>query len=131
MIEIKIDFKNVLKKLAKVNKKELTKLISKALSKVALEIRKNSIPLTPRGTGDLVNSWKVVKKDELTLEIGYDIIYAMYQHQGMREDGTYIIRNRPAGGQSFFLKDPIDQNLKKHFDIYDNTIMEGLNKLWR
>jgi hypothetical protein len=127
MINLKIDTKSLQKTLNKIaDKKRVSKIVSKALSKVALAIRQDSIPLTPRGTGELVNSWRVVKENDLTVEIGYDIVYAMYQHQGRREDGTYIIRNRPAGGQSFFLKEPIDQNAKKYFDLFEELVFKEI-----
>jgi hypothetical protein len=39
----------------------------------------------------------------------YDAMpYAVYQHEGARNDGTHVIVNRPAGGKSKFLEDVVN-----------------------
>jgi hypothetical protein len=126
MITFEVDFDEVVKNLRDIgNKSRVRVAVKYALSKVAIQMRKDSIPLVPRDTGELVNSWRVDKGADW-IEVGYDIIYAMYQHQGMRADGTHIIRNRPAGGQSFFLKEPLDSNLQKYFDIFEKEVFTRL-----
>jgi hypothetical protein len=126
MITIQVDLKPLKKEFAKINKQTITRAVSKAISKVVLQIKKDVNPRVPRATGDLLNSWEVQKKDSLTVEAGFNIIYAQYQHQGMREDGTYIIRNRPAGGETYFLKKSVDANLQKYFDMYEEIILKEL-----
>jgi hypothetical protein len=61
------------------------------------------------------------------LEAGYNIIYAMYQHQGRRADGSHIIRNRPAGGETFFLKTTLDRNGQKYIDLFEKIVFAELN----
>lgn len=98
---------------------KVSKAVKYALSKVALQFKKDVTPHVPRGTGELLNSYKVESKD-LTLEMGFDIIYAMYQEQGMRRDGTYIIRNRPAGGKTHFTKETIEDGADKYLKMFEN-----------
>lgn len=129
MIKLDVDFKELsqnLKTLANPN--QTRKAVNYALSKVALEMRKDVIPRVPRDTGELVNSWEVQKTDDY-IEAGFNLIYAQYQHQGMRADGTYIIRNRPAGGETYFFKNSINANLKKYFDIFEEEVFKQLLKL--
>lgn len=124
MLSFALDLKPLQKGLANFQK-DVVKRIPKALEKVAEQIRIDSKDKVPQDTRELVNSWTVEKKNNLTLQAGYDIVYAMYQHQGRRADGTHIIRNRPAGGQSFFLKSTIDTNLQKYFDLFEKEIFKG------
>jgi len=123
MLSFALDLKSLQKGLTNFQK-DVVKRIPKALEKVAEQIRIDSRDKVPQDTRELVNSWTVEKKGDLTLEAGYDIVYAMYQHQGRRADGTHIIRNRPAGGQSFFLKSTIDSNLQKYFDLFEKEIFK-------
>jgi hypothetical protein len=85
--------------------------IQTALVPFAEKIQEWSRPLVPYDTAELFNSYnwsRLANSDKL--EVGFYAEYAMYQHEGMRKDGSYIIRNRPAGGQSKFLVLPIDQH---------------------
>lgn len=123
-VKIKVDIKASKKYFNNLKSKIENHVISQGLSKIVLESRKDVIPYTPRGKGGLMNSWKVEKK-KLSVEAGFDIAYAMYQHQGRREDGSYRIVNRPAGGQSFFLKVAIGMNKDK----YQSIMVDQLNKI--
>lgn len=123
MLSFALDLKPLQKGLANFQK-DVVKRIPKALEKVAEQIRIDSRDKVPQDTRELVNSWTVEKKGNLTLQAGYDIVYAMYQHQGRRADGTHIIRNRPAGGETFFLKSTIDSNLQKYFDLFEKEIFK-------
>lgn len=123
---INTDFKTVIKNLEIIsNKSNINNAINKGLAKVALEIKRKATPFVPRGTGELLNSYEV-QTIKGGLEIGFNEVYAMYQHQGRWQDGTHIIRNRPAGGQSYFLKQPIDQNLSSLLDIFEETYFRTL-----
>lgn len=130
MIKFELDFGEVKRNLRKLNNTRLIeKAVKRALSKVALQMRRDSVNKVPRVTGSLVNSWKEESTGKLSIEVGYDIIYAFYQHQGRRNDGSHYITRRPGGGQSFFLKDPIEQNLQKYYNIYGEEILKSFNKL--
>jgi hypothetical protein len=100
------DFNNYMGKL----NRETERAVSKALDDVVETVYNLARPNVPHDTGDLLDSWTVEIRSELEILVGFDTEYAMYQHQGRRQDGTHIIRNRPAGGKSFFLKKAIDEN---------------------
>jgi hypothetical protein len=128
MLELKINTVSANNFLDNLKRKLIDKAITHAQSKVILQIKRDVTPHVPRASGELLNSWKVEKTDNKRLQAGFDIVYAMYQHQGRRADGSHIIRNRPAGGKSFFLKETIDDNYQKYFKIYARAIDEYLQK---
>ena len=90
--------------------RETKRAVSKALDDTVEMVYDLVLPNLPHDTGDLMDSWKVEIKNMVERQAGFDTDYAMYQHQGRSKDGTHIIRNRPAGGKTFFLKKAIDEN---------------------
>jgi len=129
MIQVEIDFADVLKKINRAkDKSRIKRAVAKALAKIALELRSDVIPKTPRGTGELMNSWRVEKGVDNDITVGFDIIYAAYQERGMRADGSRRIQNRPAGGETKFLQNAIDENLQKYFMMYEEIILTELFK---
>jgi len=110
-----------------LDKATISRAVNFALSKIILEFKRDVLPNTPRDKGQLLNSWEVSKK-ELSVEAGYNEIYAMYQEMGMRQDGTHIIRNRPAGGKTYFMKETLDENLQKYYKIYEEETFKQLFK---
>jgi hypothetical protein len=86
-------------------KKDLKKSLKMAGEKI-LEL---SEPKLPVKDGILKSSGVVIEESDNVL-VGYNSEYASYQHEGRRKDGTRIIRNRPAGGESFFLSSTIEHN---------------------
>lgn len=124
--DLQFDAKEFDKLLSNFSGVKLDSAVNKALKKVALQIRIDTRPSVPNDTGELENSWEIDEISFDDLEAGYNIIYAMYQHQGRREDGTHIIRNRPAGGKSFFLKETIDSNLTKYYKMFEEEFLRNL-----
>lgn len=127
MLSLNIDFSTVITKLKSISPSKIKKAYKIALLTVAEEINKVTKDGVPNDTGELLKSWEVWELED-SVEAGYNIIYAMYQHQGRREDGTHIIRNRPAGGRTYFLKLGIDENRDKLFDLYEQTFITELLK---
>jgi len=127
VFDLQFDTKEFNKLLNNLNGSKLDKSINKALKKVVNQIQIDTKPHVPNDTSDLLNSWEIDEIRFNEIEAGYNIIYAMYQHQGRREDGTHIILNRPAGGKSFFLKETIDQNLQKYFDMFEKEFFNNLD----
>lgn len=74
--------------------------------KVAQTVRTEVEARIPKDTRDLVSSWKYNQTDPKSAELGFNIVYAAYQHEG--GDGYRIIRNRPAGGETGFLVNAIE-----------------------
>jgi len=95
-----------------------------ALSDLGNKIQEISEPHVPVDKGLLKSSFTVEKINGKWV-CGYNEEYAMYIHQGIREDGTREIQNRPGGGKSFFLSQPVQDNktqllefLQERFDFY-------------
>lgn len=127
VFDLQFDTKEFNKLFNNLTGSKLDKSINKALKKVASQIQTDTKPHVPNDTSDLLNSWEIDEISFNEIDAGYNIIYAMYQHQGRREDGTHIILNRPAGGKSFFLKETIDQNLQKYFDMFEKEFFNNLD----
>lgn len=52
-------------------------------------------------------------RDEDGAFVAYNEEYAAYQHEGVRADGTFVVRNYNAGRKKKYLEDPLKQNLDK------------------
>ena len=105
-----------------------------ALLDLGEEILRISDPKVPKRSGELKSSGfpelgngKVFKEGGKLL-VGYNSEYAGYQHQGIRKDGTRIVKNRPAGGQSFFLSATLDENRTQFMQFYKERIKKNIQK---
>ena len=92
--------------------------IQQSLEDVADKIERDAKKRVPDGEGDLRKSFRKEIKGIRSVEAGYETVYAMYQHQGRRKDGTHIILNRPAGGETYFLSKTIDRNLESYHRLF-------------
>lgn len=59
---------------------------------------------------------------------GYDTKYAMYQHEGMRKDGSRIVRNWSNGRKSKFLENPLKENISTWNKVANQVLMQELKK---
>lgn len=126
-IKFKIDDKKFQKELDRLSsKKEISRAVLYSLHKVAIEFRKDMITWTPQDTRELLDSWEIHYKNDLTIEVGMNTVYAMYQDMGMRRDGTHVIRNRPAGGKTGYFSETFDEGAKKYFVIFEKYFFERL-----
>ena len=128
MIEFKMDFKPFQKAIQELQKRKNI-AIEKSLAKVVLEIKRDQIAKkdVPRAMGGLINSWKVENPEFNHLIAGFTAPYSQYQHEGQREDGSHKIRNRPAGGRTYWFKETIDQNKDKYYKIFADTLKKELD----
>lgn len=134
-MKIKIEItgvKQVVANLKKVERSLVDAAYNKALQDLGEKIGELSASKVPVDEGILKSTFTVVKINGGWV-CGYNTEYAAYQHQGMRRDGTRIIRDRPGGGESFFLSGPVQKNrkqllafLQERFSIY---LKQSLNKL--
>lgn len=92
------------------NSKNALKLVSEKIG----NLTSNKVPIL---NGILKSSFTVVEQRNKILA-GYNTEYAAYQHQGIRADGTYIIRNRPGGGETYFLTNTVNENRKNLINLY-------------
>lgn len=59
---------------------------------------------------------------------GYDTKYAMYQHEGMRKDGTRVVRKWSNGRKSKFLENPLKENLRQWNSVASKVLQDELKK---
>jgi hypothetical protein len=59
---------------------------------------------------------------------GYDTKYAMYQHEGMRRDGSRIVRNWSNGRKNKFLENPLKENISTWNKVANQVLMQELKK---
>jgi hypothetical protein len=114
-MRVKIKIQGVSKTLSNLNqieRKMVDIAYNKALFDLGHKIGELSSNKVPVDEGMLKQSFTVQKVGRPWV-CGYNKVYAAYQHQGMRKDGTKIISNRPGGGESFFLSGPVQKNQKQ------------------
>lgn len=97
----------------------MPKAASKAVHDIASEILRLSQEIVPIGTDKnrknqgarLQNSGAIDDRKEESI-VGYNTVYAAYQHEGMRKDGSHVVRrySNPRSRRKF-LEDPIKNNL--------------------
>lgn len=93
----------------------------KGVSDVAAEILRLSQFEVPHDTGNLQNSGQIDPGNGLEQIVGYNTVYAAYQHEGIRADGTHPISQWQGGRKGKYLEDPIRHNLST-FKNYFNGI---------
>jgi hypothetical protein len=59
---------------------------------------------------------------------GYDTDYAMYQHEGMRRDGSRVVRNWSNGRKSKYLENPMKENMSTWNSVARKVLQEELKK---
>lgn len=94
------------------------------LEAVATEFKKDVEPRVPNDKGELLASWNTY----LTGNDGYfgfDAEHGSYQNQGRRKDGTRVIRNRPAGGETYFMQNTLENNRDKYAKILGQSFFES------
>jgi hypothetical protein len=73
--------------------------------------------------GALKRSGKVVKMQDGSVVVGFDMPYASYQHEGQRSDGTRVVQNytEPGAGKEF-LKKKVEQFSSVYMHLLANYI---------
>lgn len=108
-----------------LNKMQPSSSLSKAFKAAGEKILELAEPKVPVQEGILKSSQTVVT-DGANVIAGYNSEYASYQHEGRRMDGSHIIRNRPGGGESFFLSSTVTQNRGLILDFIKNQIKKHI-----
>jgi len=112
-VTIKIEgVKKTVSNLKSIEKRLVDIAYNKALQDLGWKIGELSESKVPVEEGILKSTFTVLKVSGEWV-CGYNTEYAAIQHQGMRKDGTHIIRNRPGGGESFFLSGTIEKYQKQ------------------
>jgi len=81
----------------------------------------------PFDTGRLSQSGFFRKEGQYWIT-GYDTKYAMYQHEGMRRDGTRVVRNWSNGRKSKYLENPLKENISTWNKVANQVLMQELKK---
>ena len=110
--------------LKKIQESMVNEAKNKALADMGFKIGELSSKLVGVEFGILKSSFVVQKN-----LAGYNTEYAAYQHQGVRKDGTHVIRNRPGGGQSFFLSEPVKRNKTQLLNFFNERFAHHIKKL--
>jgi hypothetical protein len=91
------------------------------LERVANELLRLSQLEVPHDKGSLQNSGQVAPEPGGFI-VGYNKVYAAYQHEGVRFDGTYPIKRYQKGRKGKYLEDP----MKRNNNVFMNYIKEAL-----
>jgi hypothetical protein len=59
---------------------------------------------------------------------GYNTKYAMYQHEGMRRDGSRVVRNWSNGRKSKYLENPLKENISTWNKVANQVLASELKK---
>lgn len=68
-------------------------------------------------------------KDREGYFVAYTEEYAAYQHEGMRADGSHVVRRWNNGRKSKYLEDPLKENLSEWRKLAGSEIKTELKKL--
>ena len=117
-----------LKSLAEMEKKLADIAYNKALQELGWKIGEITQSKVPVEEGILKSTFTVQKFGGEWV-CGYDTEYAAFQHQGFSKDGTRIIRNRPGGGESFFLSGPVQANKVELLQFLQERFNKHLSSL--
>jgi len=60
--------------------------------------------------------------------VAYNSDYATFQHEGMRKNGTFIVRNHKNGRKAKYLEDPIRKNTKRWNEIARTAFNREIKK---
>jgi hypothetical protein len=83
----------------------------------------------PFASGRLSQSGNV-KKFNNVWGTSYNTKYALFQHEGLRKDGTRVIRNWKNGRKGKYLEDPLKENMRLWDSIANKVLTDELkNKL--
>ena len=109
--KIILDTKDLDNKLENL-KKELSQMEHRVLQEMADVILTLSRAEVPHDEGTLANSGNAYVEGEYGV-VAYNTKYAAFQHEGMRKDGTHIVRRYQSGRKKKYLEDPLKNNLIK------------------
>jgi hypothetical protein len=123
-MQIEADFSDIYKQIDDAIKMFGPLKIQEALLDTLAELYSNVKDRVPYDTGELYNSWVQQVAGVNTVEGAFDVIYAAYQHRGSRADGSYTIKNRPAGGETNFLFNEWEENEDYYIDYFLSRLQD-------
>lgn len=126
--QFRIDTSQALQGLNKLNQQAMfwTKAGLNGMASALLVLSSNEVPLDE---STLSKSGHVFEVGELEVGVSYGgagIAYAVYQHEGVRRDGSHVVRNYQHGRKSKYLEDPLKNNLSKWQDLFAKELAQHL-----
>lgn len=116
MFTVKFDASQFLKGLDKMEK-DLDSFVDNSLHEMADTLLLLSRAEVPHDEGVLQGSGNVAKQGKDWI-VSYNTPYALYQHEGVRADGTHRIVNYQKGRKGKYLEDPLKLNLSRWQGIF-------------
>ena len=124
MSSVRITKNTLSKNLQKLQNMDLTNEWGRICSGELLRLSRYVVPFY---SGRLSQSG-FFRKDGQYWITGYDTKYAMYQHEGMRRDGSRIVRNWSNGRKNKFLENPLKENISTWNKVANQVLMQELKK---
>lgn len=124
MSSVKITKNTLSKNLQKLQNMNLNDEWGRICSGELLRLSRFGVPFD---TGRLSQSGFFRREGQYWIT-GYDTKYAMYQHEGMRRDGTRVVRNWSNGKKSKFLENPLKENISTWNKVANQVLMQELKK---
>ena len=124
MSSVKITKNTLSKNLQKLQNMDLTNEWGRICAGELLRLSRFVVPFA---SGRLSQSGFFRKEGQYWIT-GYDTKYAMYQHEGMRRDGTRIVRNWSNGRKSKYLENPLKENISTWNKVANQVLMQELKK---
>lgn len=109
--KIILDTSDMDKKLERL-KSDLNAMERRALQEMADTILTLARAEVPHDEGTLANSGDAYVEGDFGI-VAFNTKYAAYQHEGMRKDGTHVVRRYKSGRKKKYLEDPLKNNLTK------------------
>lgn len=124
MSSVRITKNTLSKNLQKLQNMDLTDEWGRICSGELLRLSRFGVPFD---TGRLSQSGFFRREGQYWIT-GYDTKYAMYQHEGMRRDGSRIVRNWSNGRKNKFLENPLKENISTWNKVANQVLMQELKK---
>ena len=124
MSSVRITKNTLSKNLQKLQNMDLTNEWGRICSGELLRLSRYVVPFY---SGRLSQSGFFRKEGQYWIT-GYDTKYAMYQHEGMRRDGSRIVRNWSNGRKNKFLENPLKENISTWNKVANQVLMQELKK---
>lgn len=92
------------KKFTRIVETTIPEILAEGLFKAGGMLLRDAIkdpPRAPHLTGELWRHQQVNKpvtsRDSIEVDAGFNIVYAAYQHEGQRKDGTHVVKQYSTG----------------------------------
>lgn len=103
--------------------REIDEWVMRSLGEMADALLLLSRAEVPHDTGNLQASGHTFREPDAWVT-AYNTAYASYQHEGMRLDGSHVIKHWQKGRKGKFLEDPLKNNMTK----WQQIAREGLSQ---